>query len=75
MAAKLKTRHLTELTFVADPRLAPSAAGERPTRAVATVTDVLPGEGKQPPRYPLAPGTRRPARGRAGGTPAHPHGG
>jgi dipeptidyl aminopeptidase/acylaminoacyl peptidase len=51
MAAKLKTRHLTELTFVADPRLAPSAAGERPTRAVATVTDVLPGEGKQPPRY------------------------
>jgi dipeptidyl aminopeptidase/acylaminoacyl peptidase len=51
MAAKLKTRHLTELTFVADPRLAPAPDGERPGRAVVTVTDVVPGEGKAPPRY------------------------
>jgi len=51
MAAKLKTRHLSELAFVADPRLAPAPAGERPTRAAATLTTVVPGEGQEPPRY------------------------
>jgi dipeptidyl aminopeptidase/acylaminoacyl peptidase len=51
MAAKLKTRHLTELIAIADPRLAPTAGGERPARALATVTDVVPGEDKDPPRY------------------------
>ncbi|MFO8150907.1 MAG: S9 family peptidase [Trueperaceae bacterium] len=51
MAAKLKTRHLTELVSIADPRLAPTPAGERPARAVVTVTDVVPGEKQEPPRY------------------------
>ncbi len=51
MAAKLKTRHLTELVSIADPRLAPTPAGERPTRAVVTVTDVVQGEKEEPPRY------------------------
>ena len=51
MAAKLKTRHLHDLVFVADPRMAPAAADERPSRAVVTVTDVVAGEGKEPPRY------------------------
>ena len=51
MAAKLKTRHLTELVAIADPQLAPTPGGERPLRALATVTDVVPGEDKDPPRY------------------------
>jgi len=51
MATPLETRHLTELAFVADPRLAPTPDGGRPTRAVATLTDVVPGEGDAPPRY------------------------
>lgn len=51
MAAKLKTRHLLELVALADPRLAPAPAGERPTRAVATRTTIVPGRGEEAPRY------------------------
>jgi len=51
MAAKLKTRHLTELVSLADPRLAPTPADERPDRAVVTITDVVAGEKQEPPRY------------------------
>ncbi len=47
----LETRHLLDLAYVADPRLAPVAAGAPPTLAVATLTTVVPGEGEAPPRY------------------------
>ncbi len=47
----LETRHLLDLAYVADPRLAPVADGDRPTQAVATLTTVVPGEGDAPPRY------------------------
>lgn len=51
MAAKLKTRHLTELVAIADPQLAPTAGGERPLRALATITDVVTGDDENAPRY------------------------
>ena len=47
----LETRHLLDLAYVADPRMAPLVAGDRPTLAVATLTTVVPGEGDAPPRY------------------------
>ncbi|MFN2322488.1 MAG: alpha/beta fold hydrolase [Trueperaceae bacterium] len=47
----LETRHLQDLTSVADPRLAPVAAGGQPEQAVATLTTVVAGEGDAPPRY------------------------
>ncbi|MDF1523687.1 MAG: hypothetical protein P1P87_12840, partial [Trueperaceae bacterium] len=47
----LETRHLLDLAFVADPRLASFPVDGAPRRAVATVTTVVPGAGDAPPRY------------------------
>jgi 23S rRNA (guanosine2251-2'-O)-methyltransferase len=55
------------------PALAPAPAGERPTRAVATVTDVVPGEDKEPPRYRSRLALVDLRRRRPGRAAAHAH--
>lgn len=51
------SRHLLDLAFLSDPRLAPTPAGQRPERAVAVLSTIVGGNGaaageeEKPPRY------------------------